>query len=160
MSLATGFVNNATGLIVCRFFLGLVEAALFPGSSRSFASRLIRARSLGAYDTSTVFIMSSWYKPTELGLRITIMNAGNIMAQCVKSSVHSISEAHAFSLVEDLEACSQRKPLLLDSDRVCAILSDFIVSCVKTCGDQDGCSLGVSSISALTLCPWRQRHSL
>lgn len=38
VSLATGFVHNATGLIVCRFFLGLVEAALFPGSSESRAS--------------------------------------------------------------------------------------------------------------------------
>jgi MFS family permease len=74
VSLATGFVHNAAGLIACRFFLGLVEAALFPGSSESRRS-LSSLQIADCLSLLTVFIMSSWYKPTELGLRITIVSS-------------------------------------------------------------------------------------
>ncbi|KAH8668461.1 major facilitator superfamily transporter [Xylariales sp. PMI_506] len=60
ISAATGSVHNATGAIMCRFFLGCVEAALFPGS---------------------IFLLSRWYTRREMQVRVTLLNAGNIAAQ-------------------------------------------------------------------------------
>ncbi|KAK7205268.1 major facilitator superfamily domain-containing protein [Myxozyma melibiosi] len=48
------------GLIACRFTLGIVEAPFFPGA---------------------VFLMSSWYRRPQLGLRIAIFYCGNAIAQ-------------------------------------------------------------------------------
>jgi MFS family permease len=60
ISAATGSVHNATGAILCRFFLGCVEAAFFPGS---------------------LYFLSRWYTRKEMQLRVTILNAGNLAAQ-------------------------------------------------------------------------------
>lgn len=60
ISAATGAVHNATGAILCRFFLGCVEAALFPGS---------------------IYFLSRWYTRKEMQLRVTLLNAGNLAAQ-------------------------------------------------------------------------------
>jgi len=45
---------------MCRFFLGAVEAAFFPGC---------------------IYYLSRWYTRKEMQLRVTILNAGNLAAQ-------------------------------------------------------------------------------
>ncbi|TVY45218.1 putative transporter [Lachnellula cervina] len=49
--LSMGFVTSWSGLMVCRFFLGLAEAGLFPGVN---------------------YFLSSWYKRDEFGVRAAI----------------------------------------------------------------------------------------
>ena len=60
ISASTSAVQNATGAILCRFFLGCVEASFFPGS---------------------LYFLSRWYTRKEMHLRVTILNAGNLAAQ-------------------------------------------------------------------------------
>ncbi|KAF7552893.1 hypothetical protein G7046_g7272 [Stylonectria norvegica] len=60
ISAATGSAHSATGAILCRFFLGCVEASFFPGS---------------------LYFLSRWYTRKEMQLRVTILNAGNLAAQ-------------------------------------------------------------------------------
>ncbi|KAI0470084.1 major facilitator superfamily transporter [Xylariaceae sp. FL0804] len=60
ISTSTGAVRNATDAILCRFFLGIVEASLFPGS---------------------IYLLSRWYTRKEMQLRVTLLNAGNLAAQ-------------------------------------------------------------------------------
>ncbi|KAL2865542.1 permease of the major facilitator superfamily [Aspergillus lucknowensis] len=59
-SAATAAVQNATGAILCRFFLGCLEASLFPGS---------------------IYFLSRWYTRREMQLRVTLLNVGNLVAQ-------------------------------------------------------------------------------
>ncbi|KAL1965499.1 hypothetical protein VTN77DRAFT_5755 [Rasamsonia byssochlamydoides] len=54
-----GLVHNGAGLIAVRFFLGLAEAGLFPGVS---------------------YIMSCWYKRSELGVRVAIFFSAAALA--------------------------------------------------------------------------------
>lgn len=60
ISAATAAARNATDAILCRFFLGCVEASLFPGS---------------------LFFLSRWYTRKEMQLRVTLLNGGNLLAQ-------------------------------------------------------------------------------
>ncbi|KAH7014086.1 major facilitator superfamily transporter [Microdochium trichocladiopsis] len=60
ISAATAAVHDATGAILCRFFLGCVEASFFPGS---------------------IYFLSRWYTRKEMQLRVTLLNAGNLVAQ-------------------------------------------------------------------------------
>ncbi|KAL1872319.1 hypothetical protein VTK73DRAFT_1550 [Phialemonium thermophilum] len=60
ISACTGAVTNAVGAIMCRFFLGCVEASFFPGS---------------------LYLLSRWYTRKEMQLRVTLLNAGNLAAQ-------------------------------------------------------------------------------
>ncbi|KAJ3575204.1 hypothetical protein NP233_g1256 [Leucocoprinus birnbaumii] len=59
ISICTGFTHNFTGALLCRFFLGFVEAAFLPGA---------------------LFTLSSWYTRAELGLRTSIMWVGLLVA--------------------------------------------------------------------------------
>ncbi|EPS40425.1 hypothetical protein H072_5739 [Dactylellina haptotyla CBS 200.50] len=56
---ATGAVQNFSGLIACRFFLGFIEAAYFPGC---------------------LFYLSSWYTKKELSLRTAILYSGSLIS--------------------------------------------------------------------------------
>lgn len=60
ISACTSAVHNATGAILCRFFLGCIEAAFFPGC---------------------LVYLSRWYTRKEMQLRVTLINAGNFAAQ-------------------------------------------------------------------------------
>lgn len=60
ISACTAATHNATGAILCRFFLGCIEAAFFPGC---------------------LYYLSRWYTRKEMQLRVTIINAGNLAAQ-------------------------------------------------------------------------------
>ncbi|KAH6663704.1 major facilitator superfamily domain-containing protein [Halenospora varia] len=52
VSACTGIVTNPAGLYAARFFLGFVEAAFYPGA---------------------LFLISSWYKRSEMGVRSAIL---------------------------------------------------------------------------------------
>jgi len=57
ISILTGITHNFTGALLTRFFLGFVEAAFFPGA---------------------LFLLSKWYKRSELGFRTAILYCGNL----------------------------------------------------------------------------------
>ncbi|KDQ09022.1 hypothetical protein BOTBODRAFT_37405 [Botryobasidium botryosum FD-172 SS1] len=59
LTIATGFTRNFTGVLITRFFLGFVEAAFFPGA---------------------LFLLSSWYRREELGLRMAIFYCGSLIS--------------------------------------------------------------------------------
>ncbi|KAF2261818.1 pantothenate transporter liz1 [Lojkania enalia] len=56
---ATGACQNFGGLVACRFFLGFVEAAYFPGC---------------------LFYLSSWYTRKELGFRTAVLYSGSLVS--------------------------------------------------------------------------------
>ncbi|KAF2124736.1 pantothenate transporter liz1 [Dothidotthia symphoricarpi CBS 119687] len=56
---ATGACQNFGGLLACRFFLGFVEAAYFPGC---------------------LFYLSAWYTRKELGFRTAILYSGSLIS--------------------------------------------------------------------------------
>jgi MFS family permease len=60
ISACTAATYNPTGAIMCRFFLGCVEAAFFPGC---------------------LLFLSRWYTRREMQLRVALINAGNLAAQ-------------------------------------------------------------------------------
>ncbi|KAF9695691.1 hypothetical protein EKO04_006385 [Ascochyta lentis] len=55
----TGACQNFAGLAACRFFLGFIEAAYFPGC---------------------LFFLSSWYTRKELGLRTAVLYSGSLIS--------------------------------------------------------------------------------
>src|ERR1700730_2678765 len=59
ISALTGLVQNFSGLLAVRFFLGIVEAGFFPGC---------------------LFLLSSWYKKNELAKRMSILYCGSIVS--------------------------------------------------------------------------------
>ncbi|KAH8728079.1 pantothenate transporter liz1 [Phaeosphaeriaceae sp. PMI808] len=56
---ATGACQNFGGLLACRFFLGIVEAAFFPGA---------------------LFYLSAWYTRKELGFRTAVLYSGSLVS--------------------------------------------------------------------------------
>ena len=62
------FANSFVGALLTRFFLGFVEAAFFPGA---------------------LFLLSKWYKRSELGLRTAILYCGNIISNAFGSLLAS-----------------------------------------------------------------------
>lgn len=56
VSTCTGAVQSAAGLYAARFFLGFVEACFYPGC---------------------IFLLSSWYRRSELSLRCAILYGGS-----------------------------------------------------------------------------------
>lgn len=54
-----GLVHNYSGLMACRFFLGLAEAGLFPGVN---------------------YYLSCWYKRSEFGIRAAIFFSAAALA--------------------------------------------------------------------------------
>jgi len=68
MSILTGITTNFVGALLTRFFLGFVEAAFFPGS---------------------LFLISKWYKRSELGSRTALLYCGNIISNAFGSLMAS-----------------------------------------------------------------------
>jgi len=60
ISALTSLCHTFAHMVVCRFFLGFVEAAFYPGS---------------------VYYLSRWYTRREVGFRVACLNAGNMLAQ-------------------------------------------------------------------------------
>ncbi|KAF9223175.1 MFS general substrate transporter [Gyrodon lividus] len=59
ISALTGTTTNYLGALLCRFFIGFVEAAYFPGA---------------------LLLISRWYKRDEIGLRTSILLCGSLMS--------------------------------------------------------------------------------
>lgn len=66
MSTLTGIVNNFTGMVLVRFFLGFVEAAFLPGA---------------------LLILSKWYTRRELTTRNAILFCGSIISNAFSALV-------------------------------------------------------------------------
>ena len=66
ISTCTGVVNNFTGMVVTRFFLGFVEAAFLPGA---------------------LLILSKWYTRRELTLRNAILFCGNLISNAFSALI-------------------------------------------------------------------------
>lgn len=66
LSTVTGIVQNFTGMVVVRFFLGFVEAAFLPGS---------------------LLILSKWYTRRELTTRNAILFCGNLISNAFSALV-------------------------------------------------------------------------
>jgi len=59
ISALTAAVHDFAGLLVCRFFLGFIEAAYFPGC---------------------LFFLSSWYTRKELAFRTAVLYSGSLIS--------------------------------------------------------------------------------
>ncbi|KAI0368084.1 MFS general substrate transporter [Pilatotrama ljubarskyi] len=68
LSILTGITNNFVGALLTRFFLGFVEAAFFPGA---------------------LFLISKWYKRSELGTRTALLYCGNIISNAFGALIAS-----------------------------------------------------------------------
>ncbi|TFK55474.1 MFS general substrate transporter, partial [Heliocybe sulcata] len=68
ISCLTGVTHNFVGALLTRFFLGFVEAAFFPGA---------------------LFLISKWYKRSEVGFRTAILYCGNIISNAFGSLIAS-----------------------------------------------------------------------
>jgi MFS family permease len=64
----TGATHNFTDALLARFFLGIVEAAFFPGA---------------------LFLLSKWYKRSELGLRMALLFCGVLVSNAFGSLIAS-----------------------------------------------------------------------
>ncbi|KAL4910734.1 hypothetical protein BDW74DRAFT_164556 [Aspergillus multicolor] len=105
ISAATAGVHNATGAILCRFFLGCAESALFPGS---------------------IYFLSRWYTRREMQLRVTLLNVGNLVAQAFGGLI-------AAGILGRMEGTAGirawRWPFILEGviTVACAIIAGFIL---------------------------------
>ena len=63
-----GTAHDFTGALISRFFLGFVEASFFPGA---------------------LFLLSKWYKRSELGLRTAILSSGLLISNAFGSLMAS-----------------------------------------------------------------------
>ncbi|KAM5540332.1 hypothetical protein V8D89_005790 [Ganoderma adspersum] len=68
ISTLTGITTNFTGALLTRFFLGFVEAAFFPGA---------------------LFLLSKWYKRSELGVRTAVLSCGSLISNAFGSLIAS-----------------------------------------------------------------------
>ncbi|KAG1895797.1 MFS general substrate transporter [Suillus fuscotomentosus] len=68
ISALTGITTNFVGALLTRFFLGFIEAAFFPGA---------------------VFLISKWYKRTEIGSRLAILFCGNMISNAFGALIAS-----------------------------------------------------------------------
>ncbi|KAI0701167.1 MFS general substrate transporter [Cytidiella melzeri] len=68
LSIMTGFTHDFFGALTTRFLLGIVEASFFPGA---------------------LFLISKWYKHSELGFRTALLFCGNIISNAFGSLIAS-----------------------------------------------------------------------
>lgn len=66
ISTCTGAVQSAGGLYAVRFMLGFVEACFYPGA---------------------IFLLSSWYKRSELGVRCAFLYSGSQVGSAVSGLI-------------------------------------------------------------------------
>ncbi|KAH0563195.1 hypothetical protein GP486_002241 [Trichoglossum hirsutum] len=69
LSFMTGLVQNSSSLYLTRFFLGIFEAAYYPGA---------------------LFLISSWYKRSELGLRGAILFSGSQLGSAFSGLIGAV----------------------------------------------------------------------
>ncbi|RMZ32952.1 hypothetical protein D0859_02904 [Hortaea werneckii] len=72
-----GLVTNYSGLLACRWFLGLAEAGLFPVSS---IAKHLHAKMLLTLIQGVNYYLSCWYKRSELGMRAAVFFSAAALA--------------------------------------------------------------------------------
>lgn len=72
----TATVQNFRGLVAVRFFLGFVEALVYPHPV-NFQNH---ANWNSPYFPGALFLLSSWYTRKELALRTSILYAGSLLS--------------------------------------------------------------------------------
>jgi hypothetical protein len=82
VSAATCGVSDHRGLFAVRFFLGVVEAPLFPGES---ARCIMRQEDYSpvADGPGAIYVMSCWYTRREMAFRCALLYTGQTLAFCV-----------------------------------------------------------------------------
>ena len=73
-----GLVHNYSGMMACRFFLGLAEAGLFPGVSKIAA--LPNIKPMLTFREKVNYYLSCWYKRSEFGIRAAIFFSAAALA--------------------------------------------------------------------------------
>lgn len=68
ISMATGFANDYFSVLCARFLLGFVEAAFYPGA---------------------IFLISRWYKRSELSQRMALLSCGSLLSSAFGALIAS-----------------------------------------------------------------------
>lgn len=84
ISALTGIAHNFIGALMTRFFLGICECAFFPVSYHDQCSAHALTERQGA-----LFLLSKWYKHSELGLRTAILSCGSLLSNAFGSLIAS-----------------------------------------------------------------------
>lgn len=64
--MSQGFLRSYSSIMAVRFFIGITKGPFSPG---------------------VIFLLSCWYKKAELGKRIALLYAGNILSSCFGSLI-------------------------------------------------------------------------
>jgi MFS family permease len=75
ISALTGVTHNFVGALLARFFLGICECAFFPVNLSMWIFCTFSYRTQGA-----LFLLSKWYKHSELGFRTAILSCGSLLS--------------------------------------------------------------------------------
>lgn len=91
-SACTALVKDFKGLVICRFFLGFLEAPFFPGA---------------------LFLLSAWYTPRELATRTAVMYTGTLLSSAfggligagIQYGMDGLHGLHAWQWLFIIEGC-------------------------------------------------------
>ena len=85
ISVLTGVTHNFVGVLSARFFLGICESTFLPvGVTRELCFAHVFMELQGA-----LFLLSKWYKRSELGLRTAILSCGSMLSNAFGSLIAS-----------------------------------------------------------------------
>lgn len=107
VSCLTALVRDYTGLVLTRFFLGVVEAPYYPGA---------------------LYILSIFYSRKELATRISILYSGNIMA----TAFAGLIAAGVFEGLDDVAGLAGWRWLFILQGAVCSGQSCCLLSWLLT----------------------------
>ncbi|KAJ6614287.1 MFS general substrate transporter [Mycena sp. CBHHK59/15] len=85
ISVSTGLTTNFVGAMYTRFFIGFTEAAFFPGAWASTSPT--RFSSVRA--NLIKFLISKWYKRSELSQRTALLSCGSLISNAFGSLIAS-----------------------------------------------------------------------
>lgn len=92
VSACTALAKDFKGLVICRFFLGFLEAPFFPGA---------------------LFLLSAWYTPRELATRTAVMYTGSLLSSAfgglisagIQYGMDGLHGLHAWQWLFIIEGC-------------------------------------------------------
>ena len=87
ISTLTGVTHNFVGVVFARFFLGICESAFFP-VRRHCKTFFTCSRVLMEWQ-GALFLLSKWYKRSELGLRAAVLACGSLVSSAFGSLIAS-----------------------------------------------------------------------
>ena len=78
ISICLAATKNYAGILCVRIFLGFAESPFFPGALYVYTCQVMTA----IFPADMIFrlLMSSWYKASELAVRVAIVYCGNTVA--------------------------------------------------------------------------------